>query len=258
MDILHAVYFGIIEGITEFLPVSSTAHLMLAAKFFGIANNEFTKTFEIAIQLGAILAVVALYPKRLLVDKKSMIRIIVGFLPTALIGLLLYKIVKTYLFGNIPVILAALFIGGIILIVFERYIAKQTRKGNRLITDLTLREAALIGTAQAIAVIPGVSRSGATLIGGMLLGLSREEAVTFSFLLAVPTMAAATGLDLLKHHKEFTTDSAMLLLIGSVVSFVVALITVKWLLAYVRTHDFTFFGIYRIVIALLCAAIFFL
>jgi undecaprenyl-diphosphatase len=251
MDLLHAVYYGIIEGITEFLPISSTGHLMLAAKLFGTAETEFTKTFEIAIQLGAILAVVVLYPKRLLVDRASMMRIIAGFLPTAVIGLVFYKIVKTYLFGNIPVILAALAIGGVALIVFERYMKnRHATLQERTINDLSLKESALIGTMQAVAIIPGVSRSAATVIGGMLFGLSRTEAVEFSFLLAVPTMAAATGLDMFKHYQAFTRDDMTALLVGFVVAFVVALATIKWLLAFVRTHTFTSFGVYRIVIAL--------
>jgi len=253
MDLVHALYYGIIEGITEFLPISSTGHLMLAAKLFGAADSEFTKTFEIVIQLGAILAVVVLYPKRLLVDRASMIRIIAGFLPTAVIGLIFYKLVKTYLFGNIPVVLASLFFGGIALIIFERYMKTRSAPRERTITDLSLKESALIGTMQAIAIVPGVSRSAATVIGGMFFGLSRAEAVEFSFLLAVPTMAAATGLDLLKNYHLFTKDDAAALLVGFVVSFAVALASIKWLLSFVRTHTFTPFGVYRIIIAFLGA-----
>lgn len=252
MTSLHALILGLVEGISEFLPISSTAHLMFASSLLGLAQSEFVKTFEIAIQSGAILAVAVLYYKSFL-NIEKLKRIIVAFVPTGIIGLALYGVVKTYLLGNIPVALGALFLGGIALIIFERKRAPYTDEGiTRL---LTYKEALIVGVAQSVAIIPGVSRSAATIVGGMLAGIDRKTIVEFSFLLAAPTMAAATALDLLKHGKEFTSADYTSLAIGFVMSFVVAIASMRWLLKYVRTHNFVAFGIYRIVAAILFALI---
>lgn len=255
MDIFHALILGIVEGITEFLPISSTGHLLIASELFGIAQNNFVKSFEIIIQLGAILSIIAIYPKRLLAERTTMLRVAAGFLPTAILGLLFYKIIKLYLLDNILVVLAALFFGGIFIIIFEKH-WKPTQSKN--IDELTLKEAALIGTLQSVAFIPGISRSGATIFSGLCLGLSREAAVEFSFLLAVPTMAAATGLDILKNYKLiFATGNFSLLAVGFIASFTTAFVAIKWLLRYVATHDFIAFGVYRIILALAFFFVFF-
>ena len=255
MHLWHAIIEGIVEGITEFLPISSTGHLMLTSEILNIANIEFVKSFEIIIQLGAILAVVVLYPKRLLMDKPTIYRVAAAFLPTAILGLAFYKVIKHYLLGNLVVVLAALFLGGIAIILFEKF-WKPTATKN--ITDLTLKESAAIGLLQCVAFVPGVSRSAMTIFSGMWMGLSRKEAVEFSFFLAVPTMAAATGLDLLKNYQLILLGGNFMLLgVGFVVSFLTALGAIKLLLRYVSTNDFVLFGVYRIVLALLFAKVFF-
>jgi undecaprenyl-diphosphatase len=205
------------------------------------------------------LAVVIVYFRKLLLDWESMKRIIVGFIPTGILGLTFYKIVKQYLLGNAWVVVSSLFLGGIAIIAFERWHNKrpvqETETDILTIDKMSYKQAALIGLAQAFAMIPGVSRSAATILGGMSTGLSRAAAVEFSFLLAVPTMAAATGLDILKSYKEFSSNDYTALAIGFSVSFVVALAVVYWLLRFVRNHDFTVFGWYRIVAAALFAII---
>lgn len=248
MDILHAVILGMVEGVTEFLPVSSTGHLILASKLLGLPETEFLKSFEISIQLGAILAVVALYWRKLLLDWEIMKRLIAAFMPTAVIGFLLYKTIKLWL-GSETIVLWSLFLGGVALIVFELWHTERPDAHDDIAT-IPYRTAVILGLFQSIAMIPGVSRSGATIIGGLLLGLRRATIVEFSFLLAVPTMAAATGLDLFRHVSSFTAADGDALLAGFVVSFLVAWASIVWLLRFVRTHTFIPFGIYRIAIAL--------
>ncbi len=249
-SIFQAVVLGIIEGVTEFLPISSTGHLIAAGALLKLPNSEFMKSFEVVIQLGAILAIVVLYARRLLVDWPLLKKVAVAFLPTGALGLLFYKIIKQYLLGNVAVVIGALAIGGVVLIVFERLVRKQ-EVAPKSLGEMSYRQAVIIGLSQAVAMIPGVSRSGATIVGSMALGFSRESAVEFSFLLAIPTMAAASGLDVIKNYKELLVPEGRLVLaVGFIVSFVVALGVVKWLLRYVRSHSFQVFGIYRIVAAL--------
>ncbi|MES3005901.1 MAG: undecaprenyl-diphosphate phosphatase [Patescibacteria group bacterium] len=250
MDIFHALLLGIIEGITEFLPISSTGHLILAGKLLGIGESEFTKSFDVVIQLGAILAVVVLYRQRIFSSFSLAGKIIVGFIPTAVIGLVFYRLVKTYLLGNVWVVIGALFVGGVALIVFERLIKKRapTFEGN---SEPTYWQAFWVGVFQAIAIIPGVSRSAATIVGGQLIGVDKKTIVDFSFLLAIPTMLAASGLDLFKNAGSFSMDQFGSLAIGFTVSFLVALIAVKTFLAYIQKHSFAVFGWYRIVLAVL-------
>lgn len=239
---------GIVEGITEFLPVSSTGHLMLTARALGLSQTEFLKTFEIAIQFGAILSVVALYWRSLLVNIEAMKRIVVAFLPTAVLGLVFYKIIKHYLMASTQVVLFSMFIGGICLIVFE-LIHREKDDAVDDIGSVSYRTAVLIGLFQSIAMIPGVSRSAATIVGGLILGLKRKTIVEFSFLLAVPTMLAATGLDLMKNMGQFTVAQVGTLSVGFLVSFVSALLGVKFLLGFIKNHSFISFGVYRIILA---------
>ncbi|MCK9351479.1 MAG: undecaprenyl-diphosphate phosphatase [Candidatus Paceibacterota bacterium] len=253
MTIFHAIILGIVEGLTEFLPVSSTGHLILAGKFLGLPGGNFEKSFDIIIQLGAILSVVVLYWRVFLRDIPALKKICVAFLPTAVIGLALYKFIKQ-LMGSEWVIVWALFLGGVILIVFEHlYKKKPKMELVENISQISYKNAFLIGLFQAISVIPGVSRSGATIVGGLSLGIKRETIVEFSFLLAVPTMCAATGLDLVKNWRSFSADDAGILAAGFVTSFIVALVCIKLFLGFVRKYDFTSFGIYRIVVAIIAA-----
>ncbi len=252
MSWLDALILGIVEGITEFLPVSSTGHLILTSTLLGLPSTEFLKSFEIAIQLGAILAVVCLYWRSFL-DVSILKKLLVGFIPTAAIGLALYKVIKTYLLGNPAIVLWALALGGVALIVFELLHKEKPRQGEGedAISDITLWQSFCVGLFQAVAVIPGVSRSAATIMGGLLIGVRRSAIVQFSFLLAVPTMAAATGLDMLKSASLFSFSQAGVLAVGFISAFVVALFSMRFLLRFVRTHTFIPFGIYRIGAAIL-------
>lgn len=264
MTIIHSIILGIVEGFTEFLPISSTAHLTLTSQLLGLSQSAFVKTFEIAIQSGAIVAVIVIYWRKFL-DLKILKQIIFAFIPTAVIGLLLYKIAKMYLLGNISVVLWSLAIGGVIIILFEKYWVKKSPDGilegddidqnndftSRIgaeIKGLNIKQTALIGVFQVLAIIPGVSRSAATIIGGRVLGISKEAIVEFSFLLAVPTILAATTLDLLKNYQLFSMSEFSNLSFGFVTSFLTALIGIKFLMVYIRKHSFVSFGIYRIIV----------
>jgi undecaprenyl-diphosphatase len=250
MTILQTIILGIVEGITEFLPISSTGHLILTAKLLGVVDSDFTKSFEIAIQLGAILSVVVLYFKKIFSSQELWKKVLTAFLPTAVIGFLLYKTLKQYLLSNSLLVVWALALGGLALIVFE--IWHKSRIETRIQdSGITLKKSFAVGVFQALAIIPGISRSGATIIGGLLMGISREKIVEFSFLLAVPTMAAATSYDLYKSAGQFSFDQFGILALGFTISFLVALLAIKWLLYFIKNHTFVWFGVYRIVVALL-------
>ena len=250
MNYIQAIILSIVEGITEFLPVSSTGHLILASYLLKITQTEFVKSFEIFIQLGAIFSIVFLYKdtifKKIAVWKK----VLAAFVPTAVVGLILYKIIKHYLLGNSYVTVAALFIGGILFIILEKIYQKKKVEITS-IEELSYPKALQIGLIQSLSVIPGVSRSGATIFGAMMLGMSRKSAVEMSFWLAVPTLLAATGLDLVKSSFHFSFFEYSLLMIGFTGSFITAYIRAKFLLNVIKKNDFIPFGIYRIVLAIL-------
>lgn len=249
MDLITAVILGIIQGISEFLPISSTGHMILASHLMGLTHTEFLKSFEIAIQAGTILSVVVLYGRTLLVDWEVIKRLIVAFLPTGILGLTLYRVIKGYLLGSEAVVLWALLIGGVILVVFEwRY--REAPEATAEIRDISYRSALIIGLFQSIAMIPGVSRSASTIVGGLLLGLKRKTIVEFTFLLAVPTMLAATGYDLIKSGSQFSAGEFQYLLAGFVTAFAVALLSIKFLLRFIKTHTFIPFGVYRILMVI--------
>ncbi|MFZ1075438.1 MAG: undecaprenyl-diphosphatase UppP [Minisyncoccia bacterium] len=255
MTFLQSFLLGIVEGATEFLPVSSTGHLILASTLLGVVQSDFAKTFEIVIQLGAILAVVVLY-WRSFFNLELLKKLVVAFIPTGIIGLAAYHFLQTYLLGNDWVVIVSLFLGGIVLIAFEKWHGKIEDAAPG--TSITYRQAAAIGLFQAISIIPGVSRSGATIVGGMYLGIKRATIVEFSFLLAVPTMFAATGLSLFKTNFALSQNEWLVLGIGFLTAFVVALASIHWLLGYVRKHSFTGFGIYRIALSVAFAVYLFL
>jgi len=250
MSLSHVLILSVIEGFTEFLPISSTGHLILASKLLGIMENNFTKTFEIAIQLGAIMAVVVLYFKKFTQSFNLYKKLFVAFIPTAIVGLLLYPFIKGFLLGSSTVTLNALFWGGIVLILVELYL-KSKKKENKSTTEITYKQSFLIGVFQSISVVPGVSRAAATIVGGLLTGLKRETATEFSFLLAVPTMFAATSLDIYKSLSYLNSTNIPTLLFGSLISFIFATIAVKFLINYVKKNSFISFGVYRIILALL-------
>ena len=247
MDFITAFILGIVQGISEFLPISSTGHMILASHLMGLKHTEFLKSFEIAIQVGTILSVVVLYWRSLLVDFEVIKRLVVAFIPTGVLGLTLYKLIKGYLLGSETVVLCSLLIGGIFIVAFE-YWYREKEDATSEIREISYKNAVIIGLFQSIAMLPGVSRSASTILGGLWLGLKRKTIVEFTFLLAVPTMLAATGYDLIKSGSQFSFDQIQYLLVGFVTAFVVALLTIKFLLQFIKTHTFIPFGIYRIVL----------
>ncbi len=252
MSLIHALILGIVEGTTEFLPVSSTAHLILAAHLLGITETEFVKGFQIIIQLGAILSVVVLYWEKFW-NPKIFMKLVVAFIPTGIIGLTVYKALKTYLLGNLTVVLWSLLIGGVALIAFERF--KKHSPADVNFDEITYKRAFLIGLFQSIAIIPGVSRSAATIVGGSMIGVNKRTIVEFSFMLAVPTMLAATSLELFKNHAALYENFGALAL-GFVVSFITAIFAIKSFLNFVKKRDFTFFGWYRVALSLVYYGLF--
>jgi undecaprenyl-diphosphatase len=246
-ELVLALILGVVEGITEFLPISSTGHLILASALLG-ATDERWKVFNLVIQTGAMLAVVWEYRARFFrVDLALYRNLIVAFIPAAVIGLAFSKYIKAHLFHAVPVALAFI-VGGVVILLVERRSHRARVESAR---EMTALDALKVGIAQCFALIPGTSRSGATIIGGMLFGLSRKAATEFSFFLAVPTLVAAGGYDLLKNRALLSAHDAPIFGVGLVVSFVAAFVVIRWLIRYVATHDFKPFAWYRIVFGLL-------
>jgi len=245
MSIWQAIILAIVEGITEFLPVSSTGHMIIASSFMGISHLEFTKMFTVNIQFGAILSVLVLYWKRFFQTTDFYFKLFVAFLPAAIIGFLLNDFIDAML-ENVVVVAVSLLVGGIILIFIDRIANDNTRE-----REISYFDALKIGFFQCIAMIPGVSRSASTIIGGMLQGLSRKQAAEFSFFLAVPTMAAAGGYKLLKTYDTIQAEDIKVLLIGNLVAFVVAMLAIKFFISFLTKYGFKVFGYYRIILGLI-------
>jgi undecaprenyl-diphosphatase len=249
---VKALVLGVVEGLTEFLPISSTGHLILAGDLLGF-NDDKAKVFEIVIQTGAMLAIVWEYRSKFLDIAKGLrsepaawrfvANLVVAFIPAAVLGLSFSKVIKAHLFHAVPVALAFI-VGGLVILWVERRLRPRVRVDR--VEDMTWRDALKVGIAQAFALIPGTSRSGATIIGGMLFGLSRKAATEFSFFLAVPTLIAAGAYDFWKNRAIFDAGDLGLFGAGSVTAFVSAFLCVRWLLRYIATHDFTPFAWYRI------------
>jgi undecaprenyl-diphosphatase len=252
MSFFQAIILAIIEGLTEFLPVSSTGHMILAQSFMHIPNDEFVKTFEIVIQLGAILAVLVLYIKRFFVSINIYLKLFVAFLPTGVAGVLAYKIIKQYLF-NPFIVSFSLIIGGVVLILLDAW-SGQKQTEYKDIEDINYGGALKIGAIQCVSMIPGVSRAAATIFGGIFAGFDRKQAAEFSFLLAIPTMCAASAKDLWESKELITSENMLLLLAGSVVAFIVAAIAVKAFVAFLTRYGFKYFGYYRILLGILFLA----
>ncbi len=258
---LQVVFLGIVEGLTEFLPVSSTGHLIIAGDLIGFAETAAADTFYVAIQAGAIVAVCWHYKARIISillnlfkpgkEQRLAVNTVVAFIPAAVLGVLFSSFVKHYLF-NPTAVAAALVVGGLLILWLENWQAKSGR-APRVATmdDMTWKDALGVGFMQCLALIPGTSRSGATIIGGMALGLSRTAATEFSFFLAIPTIFGATVYDLWKSREMLSTDGLPGIAVGFVVSFVSAIVVVRWLLRYVAHNDFKAFGWYRIVFGIL-------
>ncbi len=263
---LKAILLGIVEGATEFIPVSSTAHLIIASQiinFHDVAN----KTFEITIQIGAIFAVIFYYRIKLwqiIVNFRQkaqldlITKVIIGFMPAVFIGLFLHSIIKQLLNNNF-VILIALFLGGVAIILVEKICHNKNSKqeqdsfvaGGDNLSNISKKQALAIGFLQCLAMIPGVSRSAATIIGGVAIGLKRREATEFSFLLAIPTIGAATLFDLMKNYQLIKFSDIGLLAIGIITAFFSSLVVIKWLIKFVSNNSFIIFGIYRIIVAII-------
>lgn len=252
MDIIQSVIIAVVEGLTEFIPVSSTGHMIITSKLLNVPDNEFTKMFTIAIQLGAILAVVVLYWKKFF-DFKNIqfyLKLIVGVLPALLLGFLFSDKIDELLESTTTVAIALL-AGGIILLFIDKLFKNPTIHTEK---EISFGRSFIIGIWQCLAMIPGVSRSAASIIGGMQQKLTRSAAAEFSFFLAVPTMLAATGYKLLKHYTEtggFTGEEIKLLAAGNIVAFVVALLAIKFFIGFLTKHGFRIWGIYRIIVGIL-------
>jgi undecaprenyl-diphosphatase len=246
-DLLRALVLGVVEGLTEFLPISSTGHLILAADLLNATGERWT-VFNLVIQTGAMLAVVWEYRARFFrIDVALYRNLIVAFIPAAALGLLFSKLIKQYLFHAVPVALAFI-VGGVVILLVERNPKRSFRVAET--RNMTWLDALKVGIAQCFALIPGTSRSGATIIGGMLFGLSRKAATEFSFFLAVPTLVAAGLYDAWQHREMLSAADAPAFGVGLVVSFISAFVVIRWLIRYVATHDFKPFAWYRIAFGL--------
>jgi len=248
MTYFQALIIAIIEGLTEFLPVSSTGHMILASSLMKIQNRQFAETFEIVIQLGAILAVLCIYIKRFFIGINIYLKLFVAFLPTGVIGLLAYKTIKLYLF-NPYVVSISLIIGGFVLLLLDKWGAEK-KSTYKEIEDISFINAIKIGLIQCVSMIPGVSRSAATIFGGIFSGFNRQQAAEFSFLLAIPTMFAASGYDLLKEKDNIHSEDISVLLFGALIAFIVAFLAVKAFVNFLNQYGFKHFGYYRIALGI--------
>ncbi|MBI2448234.1 undecaprenyl-diphosphate phosphatase [Candidatus Microgenomates bacterium] len=254
MNSIQAIILGLVEGLTEFLPVSSTGHLILTADILGLKDSSFLKNFEITIQSGAILAVIFLYWRYLFDFRHVLSKLLVAFIPTGIAGIIFYPFIKNYLLGNTMVVLWSLLLGGIFLIIFDKYFVDKLKIKSEKIDTINLNQAVFVGILQILSFIPGVSRSAATIIAGQLIGFNRKLAVEFSFLLAVPTMLVATAFSLLDNVDELLFASIWPLALSFIFSFFAAILAIRWFVGLVEKKGFIIFGIYRIVLS----AIFFL
>ena len=244
MDIFQAILIGIIEGFTEFLPISSTGHMIVASKFMGIDQDAVTKAYEVIIQFAAILAVMLIYKEKISFKKINLwMKLLLAFLPLAIVGFIFKDQIKALF--NVEIVAWMFIIGGIVFLIVE-YFYKEKSSHISEVEEVTWTQAIWIGISQVFALIPGTSRSGATIIGGLLVGLDRKASSDFSFLLSIPVMGAVTAYDVLKHYKEFADANWMAFGVGFVVAFVVAYITVKLFLVFIQKFSFVPFGIYRI------------
>ncbi|DAB27374.1 MAG: undecaprenyl-diphosphatase [Sulfurimonas sp. RIFOXYD12_FULL_33_39] len=246
MTIFDSIILGVIEGFTEFLPISSTGHLIVASQFLAIEQNSINKAYEVIIQFSAILAVVLNYRDKFTIKKINLwTKIFLAFLPIGTVGFLFSSQIKELFSVNIVAIM--FIIGGIIFLIVEKFFIQEENHTVDNIEEITLKQSMIIGFAQIFALIPGTSRAGSTIIGALLVGLSRKASAEFSFLLAFPVMSAVTAYDMLKHYHEFSDANLIILAVGFVTSFIVAYLTIKLFLKFLETFTFVFFGVYRII-----------
>lgn len=250
MNIIQALILGVVEGLTEFLPVSSTFHLIWTSRFLSLPQSESLKLFEVVIQAGAILAVIFLYAKEIFTNRRLFSSLVVSFIPTAAVGFILYKLIKGFFFENLWLTTSVFILVGILFIFFEKLIAKGFVKKHRNVDTMTMKEAASIGLLQSFAVVPGVSRAGAVISGMLLMGYRREDAAKYSFMLAIPTILAAAALDLIKMRDILSnqqSDTLMFLGLGTIVAFASAYVVMRWFIRYLAHQSLVFFGMYRII-----------
>ena len=249
MDIFNSIILGIIEGFTEFLPISSTGHLIVASQFLGLKQDSINKAFEVIIQFAAILAVVLNYKEKFNINKIELWKkLILAFIPIGGVGFVFSHQIKEMF--SIQIVAIMFIIGGIVFLFAEKYYNEEKSYISN-IEEVSYKQALLIGIAQVFALIPGTSRAGSTILGAMFVGLTRSASAEFSFLLAFPVMCATTGYDILKHYKEFTDINLIPLLIGFLTAFIVAYLTIKLFLKFLEKFTFVAFGIYRIIFGII-------
>ncbi len=255
MTIFDSITLGIIEGFTEFLPISSTGHLIVASEFLGIEQSKVTKAYEVIIQFAAIIAVFFNYQDKFSIKKIDLwSKVFLAFLPIGAVGFLFSHQIKELF--SINIVATMFIVGGVIFLVVERFFIPKQTTVIYDVEQITLKQSMVVGFAQVFALIPGTSRAGSTIIGALLVGLSRKASAEFSFLLAFPVMSAVTAYDLLKHYKEFSDANILTLGVGFVVSFIVAYLTIKLFLKFLDNFTFVFFGIYRILFGVVLLVIF--
>ncbi len=245
MDIFQAIIIGIIEGFTEFLPISSTGHMIVASKFLGIEESALMKAYEVIIQFAAILAVMLIYREKITFKKIDLwMKLLLAFLPLAIVGFIFKDVIKSLF--NVQTVAWMFIIGGIIFLIVE-YFYEEKEYHVKEVEKVSYKQAWWVGFAQIFSLVPGTSRAGATIVGGLLTGMDRKTSSDFSFLLAIPVMGAVSGYDMLKHYQDFADANWGAFVVGFVVAFVVAYITVKLFLVFIQKFSFVPFGIYRII-----------
>ena len=255
MTIVDSIILGAIEGFTEFLPISSTGHLIVASEFLGIDQNAVTKAYEVIIQFAAILAVILNYREKFTLEKIDLwIKIFLAFIPIGAVGFIFSNQIKALF--TIQIVAIMFIVGGVIFLIVEKFFIADKQHIIDDIEEITLKQSMIIGFAQVFALIPGTSRAGSTIIGALLIGLSRKASAEFSFLLAFPVMSAVTAYDLLKHYKDFSDANLITLGVGFVVAFFVAYLTIKLFLVFLEKFTFVAFGIYRIIFGVLLLILF--
>jgi len=255
MSIFDSIILGIIEGFTEFLPISSTGHLIVASSFLGIDQNSVTKAYEVIIQFAAILAVIFNYKDKFSIKKIDLwTKVFLAFIPIGAVGFMFSHQIKELF--SIQIVATMFIVGGVIFLVVERFFIPNETDLIDDVEKVTLKQSLIIGFAQVFALIPGTSRAGSTIIGALLVGLSRKASAEFSFLLAFPVMSAVTAYDLLKHYHEFSSANLITLAVGFIISFIVAYLTIKLFLAFLEKFTFVAFGVYRIIFGVILLLIY--
>ncbi len=250
MTIFDSIILGVIEGFTEFLPISSTGHLIVASELLGIDQTNVTKAFEVIIQFAAILAVVFNYKDKFSLQKIDLwVKVFLAFLPIGIIGYIFSHQIKELF--SVEIVAVMFIVGGVIFLIVEKFFIKDESQLIDDVEKVTFKQSLVIGFAQVFALIPGTSRAGSTIIGALLVGLSRKASAEFSFLLAMPVMSAVTAYDLLKHYHEFSNEHLVTLLVGFIVSFLVAYLTIKLFMAFLEKFTFVAFGVYRIIFGII-------